>query len=242
MSLQWSDIKNLVTANLSRVNDPTVLALLPLWAASFQLKVQHDRNYYFLKATAERTIDDTSQVYELPPGYKDGLNIYLKFTVANGDSNNAFEELFPISDTDVVREYSPISVETDKMQPINYVLGVNSFTLWPWPDKQYTIRTTYWKDIDPPTAASLDNFSNYWMSVYPDLYEQELTMRGMRYLEQWEAATEWGSFAQATLMGLRREHNARVMQSESMMVPRADVKGSNLQERGNSSWTDSFYW
>lgn len=237
----WGDIKTLVTKNLGKSGDADVVTLMPIWADSFQRKVQRDRNYWFLKTVAERTINSASQTYPLPANFRDDMVFYLKQLISGGDPSNTFIELDAITDIDVVRSYEPVDVNApnggagQKAQPEAYVVGADTMSIWPWPDKVYTLGCQYWKDVDPPTASSPNNFTNKWITDYMDLYEEELTYLGFRYLQEWDDAAKWKAMAKITLGDIRAAHVARALPSKITLVPKRDQYGTTRDSQ-NATW------
>ncbi|MFA5936688.1 MAG: hypothetical protein WC822_02305 [Candidatus Paceibacterota bacterium] len=225
----WGEVKTWVLANLGKQNDTEMTALLPPFAEAFQLKVQRDRNYWFLKTISERSIVSTAQTYPLPDGYKGHVLVYIVDSSPDG-----YSELFPISDTDVIRMYTPVTVASQKGKPVNYNISGESITFWPYPDTTYTIRMTGWKDIDPPVLSSAASFTNSWTSRYPDLYVQELTAMGFDKLQEYEDSDHWMKRAAATMAALRADYVARMLPSEMTLTPMTDVYGTSKAQRG---WT-----
>lgn len=231
----WGDIKTAVTYNLGKQGDANIVTLLPIWADLFQKKVQQDRNYWFLKTVAERTINNTAQSYPLPANFKADMVFYLKRLVTSGDPANAFIELDPITDIDVVRTYEPVTAQSQKAQPEAYTIGNVDMTLWPWPDKTYTLRCQYWKDIDPPVAGSAAGFINAWITNYPALYIAALSAEGFKYLQEWADADAWEKRAIGLLLDVRASHIARELPSKVMLVPMRDQFGTTRDSQ-NSVW------
>lgn len=230
----WGDIKTLVKSNLGKQSDSNVVTLLPIWADTFQKEVQRDRNYDFLKSVFERSVDETQQTYSLPSNFLEGLAIYLLKSNPDG-----FVELNRIVDLDVIRAYAPvITGTTAKAEPRDYTLDNGQFTLWPWPNTTYTLRTMCWADIDPPVAASADSYVNSWITKYPDLYEAGLTEKGFMYLQEFADAKEWRATKMRILSDLRAQWVKRVMSGKQVaIVPRNDAMGTNLNVRG-TQWRD----
>lgn len=224
--ITWGDIKTLVLANLGRQGDSETIALLPLWAKLFQQKVERDRNYWFLKATFERELVSTKQIYSLPGEFKDDLLVYLKNTDPKG-----FKELYPITDHDVVRQYGPVVDETDKEEPEHYIIADQSITLWPHPNKAYTLRLIGWRNIDTPDVVSSDDFSNTWVSDYADLYTQELTAMGFGKLQEAQDSNIWEIKADKTLMTLRSQHVARELPGEATLTPKSGQYDATIGTR-----------
>lgn len=230
----WGTTKTLVKYNLGRTGDTNLDTLLPIWADIFQKKAQRDRNYWFLKTVAERSIVNTSQIYPLPDNFKDDMIFYLKKLTTAGFSANEFVELDPITDIDVVRLYAPVVASTQKGQPEAYTIGDQSITLWPYPDQSYTLRCQYWKDVDPPVSGSLDSFTNAWIADYPDLYAEELTAAGFSYLGEGENAMIWEARAKRTLADVRAANVARELPGKLVLVPMRDQFGTTRASLSNT--------
>ena len=243
--MNWGQIQTRVLLNLGKYSPPdqNCILQLPLWAEEFQRKVQRDRNYWFLKLTATRLVDQTAQTYEQPPGYKDGLILYLE-----DDVNDQWVELFPLSNTDKMRLFNPSQLSGDKAPPLYYEFNSQSWTLWPWPDQQYLLRAEYWGDISIPTATPTANFGppisdtqvNYWMQYFPDLYIKFLTQSGFEYLQEFSAATSQQKAIDDIVDDLRAQNVARVLGSGYTMRPRTDEYGTNYDSRA-VGW-QVYYW
>lgn len=240
MALTWGNVKTLVLSNLGKTSSGTVggqtlSTLLPFWAELFQKRAQDDRQYWFLKAVAEMATSANQQIYDLPPGYGDDLVVYIRDTTTDKEG---FIELHPISDVEIIRLYAPGNVTRLKAQPERYQIGAASLTYWPWPDKAYTMRAVYWKDIDAPVAASGDSFTNYWIEHYPELYVARLTEIGFRALQEKEDAAYWAAEALRILGDLRAQNVARELSGEMVLRPRADVYGTGFHQRGSKWFID----
>lgn len=243
--MNWGQVQTRVLLNLGKLSppDPNCILQLPMWAEEFQRKVQRDRNYWFLKITASRQIDSTAQVYEQPPGFKEGLILYLE-----DDVNDEFVELFPLSNTDKMRLFSPSQSSGDKAPPLYYEANAQSWTFWPWPDKQYQVRAEYWGDmaipLQTPAAGVLqtgivDGQSNYWTEYFPDLYILWLTKLGFKYLQEFKAAQEQENDINAVIADLRAQNVSRVV-GRDFMRPRTDQYGTNYDSRA-VGW-QVYYW
>jgi hypothetical protein len=243
--LNWGQIETRVLLNLGKFSpaDPNCILQLPLWAEEFQRKVQRDRNYWFLKTTATRLIDQTAQTYEQPPGFKEGLILYLE-----DDPNDQFVELFPLSNTDKMRLFNPSQLSGDKAPPLYYEFNSESWTFWPWPDQQYLVRAEYWGDITIPSATPAAGLTtkpitdlqiNFWMDKYADLYIKALTMYGFEYLQEFTAATAQQKAIDDIIADLRAQNVSRVV-GRDFMRPRTDAYGTNYDSRA-VGW-QVYYW
>jgi hypothetical protein len=240
----WGSIQQRVLYNLGKqgsgANAPNadVLAQIVLWAEEFQKEYQNDRNYWFMKATAERLITNASQQYEFPPGYKEGLIVYIRDPV-----NDQWIELYPISSVDAIRLYTPTSnPPQDQAEPINYELGNTSMTFWPWPDVNYYIRCQYWGDLTLPAVAGnlSDPFVNYWMDRFPRLYIAGISKAGFRYLRNWESADQWEKIEMKLIADVRAMNVSRMMESDKSLKARASVYGSSIDVR-MGVWSTYYY-
>lgn len=243
--MNWGQIQTRVLLNLGKLSPPDANCILqmPMWAEEFQRQVQRDRNYWFLKLKASRSIDQTAQTYEQPPGFKEGLILYLQ-----DDVNDQFIELFPLSNIDKMRLFNPSQLSGDKAPPFYYEADAKSWTFWPWPDKQYTVRAEYWGDMAIPAATSAagmavtpinDPQSNYWTEYFPDLYIAVLTKAGFMYLQEFNAATAMQKTIDDIIGDLRAQNVSRVI-GRDFMRPRANQYGTNYDSRG-SGW-QIYYW
>jgi hypothetical protein len=244
--VNWGQVETRVLLNLGKYTPPDANCILqlPMWAEEFQRDVQRDRNYWFLKLTATRLIDQTAQTYEQPPGYKDGLLLYRE-----DDINDEWIEMFPLSNTDKIRLFSPSQLAGDKAPPLYYEFNSQSWTMWPWPDQQYLLRCEYWGDltIPSPTPASgfltspiTDPQTNYWTQYFPDLYINWLTMLGFNYLQEYSARDEQKEAIEKTISDLRAQNVARVIGSGNIIRPRTDMYGTNYDSR-SVGW-QVYYW
>lgn len=244
--MDWGSVQTRVLLNLGKFSPPdgNCILQLPLWAEEFQRDVQRDRNYWFLKLTATRLIDQTAQTYEQPPGFKDGLILYRE-----DDANDQFVEMFPLSNTDKMRLFNPSQLSGDKAPPLYYEFNSQSWTFWPFPDKQYLVRAEYWGDITLPTATPAaglltkpitDPQHNYWTDYFPDLYIAALTKKGFEYLQEFAAATSQEKMIDKIIGDLRAQNVARVIGSGNIIKPRTDVYGTSYDSR-TVGW-QVYYW
>lgn len=244
--MNWGQVETRVLLNLGKYSPPDAKCILqlPMWAEEFQRKVQRDRNYWFLKITATRLIDQTAQVYEQPPGFKDGLLLYLE-----DDVNDQFVELFPLSNTDKMRMFNPSQLPGDKAPPLYYEFQSESWAFWPWPDQQYLVRAEYWGDLSVPTATPqaglnatpiLDPQHNYWTDYFPDLYIKWLTKLGYDYLQEFNASNSQEKDIDDIIADLRAQNVARVIGSGNIIKPRTDVYGTGYDSRA-VGW-QVYYW
>jgi hypothetical protein len=229
----WGNIKTWVKANLGKQGDTSLDALLPIFAEAFQLKVERDRNYHFLKTISERTITSAAQEYALPSDYKDDLVTYIRKTSPRG-----FIELNRITDVEVLRLYAPAVSSADYAQPKDYTISNGTIAFWPWPDADYVIRLIGWRNTTPPVLASADSYTNYWTLKYPDLYVQELTAMGFEEAQELEDADYWSKKIEKTMAGIRADFVARELHGQLSIVPRSDVFGTTRGER-NTPWMDN---
>ena len=186
--MNWGDVKTVVKDNLGRQNEATLDILLPLFAEMFQREVERDRNFFFLKTTTSRTIDQLAQSYALPLDFKDDLIFYIRRVAPDPEE---FLELRKITDIDVIRKYSPGTANGQPNEPKDFTISNETITFWPFPDKQYTIRAITWKRLAAPTSTSADSFTNTWINLYPDLYVQALTEQGFAYLQEAQDSEIW---------------------------------------------------
>jgi len=244
--LNWGQIQTRVLLNLGKYApaDANCIMQMPMWAEEFQRKVQRDRNYWFLKLTATRLIDQTAQIYEQPPGFKEDLIIYIE-----DDVNDQWVELFPLSNSDKMRLFNPSQLSGDKAPPLYYEAQSQSWTFWPWPDQQYLIRAEYWGDLTVPAATPAaglltspitDTQHNYWTDYFGDLYIKWLTKLGFDYLQEYTAATAQQKDIDDIISDLRAQNVSRILGSKFTMKPRTDEYGTSYDSRA-VGW-QVYYW
>lgn len=235
MALTWGNVKTLVTKNLGRQTDTVELpSLLPLWAAADQLAMERDRNFWFLKTSAYRSLTPGTNIYAVPVGFKEPLLFYIVDTSINP---NQFKELNQIDDASVIRIYSPDASAQFRALPVDYVLAGESITVWPVPDKVYTLKLVGWQNIDPPAADSDDSFQNSWITKYPDLYEARLTAKGFRSLQQYDDADKWDAVAARILGDLRAANVSRELGGKFALTPTPDRYGVTTDNSTQFYWT-----
>lgn len=199
--MNLASLRERVAGNLGRtdLNDRIVV-----WLNDRQKAICRDRNFSFLRASATMVTNPQQQSYSLPLDFRDDLLLGM----GTGDGN--YRTLPQIGEVEAMNAWT----DNEVGEPSAWMLGPDSFSLYPIPDRAYQLILVYYKNL-PDLAADTDE--TYLTKNYADLLAAGATADGFAYLQQYEDMAAWEQRFQMLLSELRVQDVARSLAGEGVL-------------------------
>ena len=172
-------------------------------------------------------------VYSLPTDYKSDAILYILRTGAN-NSKVSYDKLEMKSFEDALKYYLP----DDTGEPETWILGKNSFSVRPIPDKAYIVRFSYYQYLVPLVN---DGDTNILLTEYPQVVLAGVLAEGFAYLQETQDALYWEKKYANYLHDLEVKDTDRKLPSEFALSPRQDYFGNTLSSSKPRAGSDEYF-
>lgn len=172
-------------------------------------------DFSFLRQIVEYRLEPNKKSYVIPENFKNDGLFYLKKT-------NYYQPLYVTTDYSIVLKYKT----EEKGEPKYVLLGHKLFSVFPIPDKEYSLQLLYYgyfKDLEN------DNDSNYLTETNPQLIIDGVCSDVFAFLFEYEQARYYEEKFNQGLLLLRRQDVVKRLPDVMYLGVVTDVKKSPLE-------------
>lgn len=172
-------------------------------------------DFSFLRQIVEYLLEPQRKSYSMPANFKNDCLFYLK-------KENSYKPLYVTSDYNIIRRYAP----EEKGEPQYVLLGQKLFSLFPVPEKEYTLHLLYYAYFSELTN---DDDTNYLTDNYPQLIIDGVCADVFAFLFEYEQARYYEDKFNQGLIILKRQDVIKRLPDVMYLGVTTDVKQSPLE-------------
>lgn len=172
-------------------------------------------DFSFLRQIIEYNIEPGRKSYVIPQNFKNDGLFFLK-------KENYYQPLYITSDHNIILKFKP----EYRGEPRYVLLGSRLFSLFPIPDKEYTLQLLYYGYLN---ELEQDNDKNYLTETQPQLIIDGVCADVFAFLFEYEQARYYEEKFNQGLILLKRQDVVRRLPDVMYLGVVTDVKRSPLE-------------